>query len=248
MKRLTSFIFSLWFATTANAEDVPQPVTKATSPITIDGQATESDWQSAKWYPLDKYIIGGKPAKEDFSGRYKLLWDKEFVYLLAEITDDVLIDSHPDPKEAYWDDDCLEIFIDEDASGGNHLHSFNAFAYHIALDGNVADFGNENDGNGVILLNEHITSRWTRETEAPYKITWEVAIRLYPDTFNTATPGEPVSLKAEKVIGFMLAYCDNDGSEKREHFIGSHDIEPVDGDKNRGYIDASVFGKLVLKE
>ena len=79
MKHLTSLIFSLWFATTANAEDVPQPVTKATSPITIDGQATESDWRSAKWYPLDKYIIGGKPAKKDFSGRYKLLWDTEFV-------------------------------------------------------------------------------------------------------------------------------------------------------------------------
>jgi len=44
----------------------------------------------------------------------------------------------------------------------------------------------------------------------------------------------------------MLAYCDNDGSPEREHFMGSHDIEAVNGDKNRGYIDASVFGDLVL--
>ena len=44
----------------------------------------------------------------------------------------------------------------------------------------------------------------------------------------------------------MLSYCDNDGSPSRESFIGSHPIEPVDGDKNRGYIDASVFGELTL--
>lgn len=247
MKRLISSIFLILVAQSAYADATPQPVYKATSPVTVDGQANEPDWKSAKWYALDKHILGDKPAQQDFSGRYKLLWDKDFLYLLAEITDDVLIDSHPDPKDAYWDDDCLEIFIDEDASGGNHLHSFNAFAYHIALDGNVADFGNDKNDNGVILLNEHINSRWTRQTVAPYKITWEVAVRLYPDTFNTASPGKPISLDAEKLIGFMLAYCDNDGSEEREHFMGSHDIEPVNGDKNRGYIDASVFGKLVLK-
>jgi len=47
-------------------------------------------------------------------------------------------------------------------------------------------------------------------------------------------------------MSFMLAYCDNDGSDEREHFIGSHDIEPVNGDKNLCYIDASVFGSIRL--
>jgi hypothetical protein len=44
----------------------------------------------------------------------------------------------------------------------------------------------------------------------------------------------------------MLAYCDNDGSKEREHFIGSHKISAVNGNKNLGYIDASVFGELNL--
>ena len=47
-------------------------------------------------------------------------------------------------------------------------------------------------------------------------------------------------------MGFMLAYCDNDGSPEREHFVGSHEITPVNGDKNLGFIDASVFGKITL--
>jgi hypothetical protein len=44
----------------------------------------------------------------------------------------------------------------------------------------------------------------------------------------------------------MLAYCDNDGSKQRENFIGSHPIKAVDGDMNRGYKSADVFGKIKL--
>ena len=225
-----------------------QTVPHTESPVTVNGKADEAVWKLSEWSPLDHRMAGTVPEASDFSGRYKLAWDEQQLYLLVEITDDVLIDTHPDPKEAYWDDDCLEIFLDEDASGGDHLHSFNAFAYHIALDGNVADFGNAQNDKGVILLNDHLDSAWRRQTEAPYNIIWEVAVRLYPDTFTTAQPGEPVTLQADKTLGFMLAYCDNDGSDTREHFMGSHSITPVNGDKNRGYIDASVFGQLTLKK
>lgn len=224
----------------------PASVPYAAGGVTVDGHADDAVWAQSGWKNLSHSMAGSLPDADDFSGRYKLAWDEQQLYLLVEITDDVLIDQHPDPKEAYWDDDCLEIFIDADASGGNHLHSFNAFAYHIALDGNVADFGNAANDNGVILLNDHLDSRWRRQTEAPHTIIWEVAVRIYPDTFTTAQPGEPLSLSADQVIGFMLAYCDNDGSATREHFMGSHAITPVNGDKNRGYIDASVFGKISL--
>ena len=45
-------------------------------------------------------------------------------------------------------------------------------------------------------------------------------------------------------MGFALAYCDNDNSKERENFIGS---VYVDGeDKNRGWIDANIFGTLKL--
>jgi len=45
----------------------------------------------------------------------------------------------------------------------------------------------------------------------------------------------------------MIAYCDADDPDNgREAFITSHDIDPVDGDRNRAYLDASVFGELVL--
>ena len=219
----------------------------AAEPIVIDGVVSEKAWSQAKWHALDHHIIGEIPVPADFSGRYKLLWDEQQMYLLLEVIDDVLRDSHPDPRVQYWDDDCVEIFVDEDASGGKHQFNHNAFAYHIALDGNVADIGDtENDNRGVILLNDHVDSAWQRAETTPYAMTWEVAFRLYPDTYTTATPGNPVALSEGKDVGFMLAYCDADEGDTREHFMGSHEIEPVNGDKNLGYIDASVFGRIKL--
>lgn len=50
-----------------------------------------------------------------------------------------------------------------------------------------------------------------------------------------------VTLFEGRNLGFMLAYCDNDGSKEREHFIGSTDIKAVNGNKNLGYITADVF-------
>lgn len=222
-------------------------VVKASSPIVIDGQADEAAWASAQWHPLNYLMVGTMPIPADFSGRFRMLWDEGQLYLQVEIIDDVLIDTHPNPLLTYWDDDCLEIFIDADASGGNHLKSYNAFAYHIALDGNVVDIGpTDNGGQEFVLLNDHATSRWTRADSAPYQITWEVSFRVYPDTFHHKKPVPPMSLSAGQILGFMLAYCDNDGSEEREHFVGSHDVVPVNGDRNLGYIDASVFGKIKL--
>jgi len=222
---------------------------KSSEKILIDGLANEASWQLAKWQPINHLILGSTPSTDDFSGQFKILWDEAQLYLLVEIIDDVLFDQHANPRYLYWDDDCLEVFIDEDASGGNHLANFNAFAYHIALDNQVVDMGEKHaDGSdNFVLLNDHITSKWRRSESAPNKIIWEVAVRIFDDSFtiNTISP-LAVNLFEGKKLGFMLAYCDNDGSKEREHFIGSTAIKAVNGNKNLAYITADVFSRLTL--
>lgn len=215
-------------------------------PPVIDGIADEAIWQQGDWYPIDQHILGELPAPEDFSGRYTLRWDKDHLYLLAEIHDDVLFDGHPDPTQAYWDDDCLEVFIDEDHSGGDHQHNHNAFAYHIALDNQAVDLGDPSVETPVVILNEHLESRWQRSSRAPYPVIWEVALKVFADDFSTKKPTQPVTLQTGKTMGFMLAYCDADGPGGRQHFLGSHPIAAVKGDKNLGYKNASVFDTLTL--
>ncbi|MFD1064202.1 DUF6265 family protein [Winogradskyella litorisediminis] len=213
-------------------------VKKADVAPIIDGKANEAIWGKSKWYPMNQLWLGEAYSEDDFQGRYKLAWTEDALYLLAEITDDILLDKEKDPLKAWWDDDCLEIFVDEDNSGGNHQFNHNAFAYHIALDGNVVDMSTEKKG---ILFNSHITSK--RITTRNQSV-WEVKISLYDNTYNESGTNFPVKLSANKNIGFALAYCDNDNSATRENFIGSVKVEGED--KNRGWIDASIFGTLLL--
>ena len=215
-------------------------VKKAKINPTIDGIANEAIWSAAEWQPLNQLWLGNAYTSEDFQGNYKLTWTNDALYLLAKIKDDKLIDTNADPLVAWWDDDCLEIFIDEDNSGGNHQFTHNAFAYHIALDGNVVDMSPEKKGK---LYNSHIESK--RVTTGNTSI-WEVKISLFADSYNDNTDNNPVVLQANKNIGFALAYCDNDTSKNRENFIGS--IKVKGDDKNRGWIDSNIFGTLILTD
>jgi hypothetical protein len=206
----------------------------------IDGDASDSIWANAEWQALDQIWLGDSTlGKDDFSGRYKLAWDQNNLYILAEITDDTLIDIHPDGLDRYWDDDCLEIFIDEDASGGNHQYNYNAFAYHVSLDGRVVDVTPDS---AFQYFDDHCLAR--RKTVGNTSV-WEVAVKIFNDQYTDGEENIPKLLTQGQHMGFALAYCDNDRSPEREHFIGNVAIEGTD--KNRGWIDAGVFGHLSLE-
>ncbi|GAA3937074.1 sugar-binding protein [Hymenobacter algoricola] len=212
---------------------------RAAAPPVVDGRATDACWAAAPWRPLDQRWVGPPTSATDFQGRYKVVWTPQRLFVLAEITDDQLSDTHANPLDKWWDDDCLELFVDPDHSGGPHQYTYNAWAYHVALDGHVVDLGPDQQGH---LFDDHVQSRHTRQGTVT---TWETAVALYADTYDEQHPAanQPQPLLADQPIGFALAYCDNDGSPERENFFGS---VPVAGpDKNRGWIDAGIFGTLV---
>ena len=234
-----SFLLTMFFSVEAQKKnDFVKEVKKASKAPVIDGLANEADWQKAEWLPLDQRWLGEPYTSEDFSGRYKLLWSEDALHLYVEITDDILFDQYEDPLKFWWDDDCVEVFIDEDNSGGGHQYTHNAFAYHVALDYNVVDIG---PGEIPHLYNDHIQVRRTLDKNFS---TWEMSIKLFDDTFKDGGQNTPVKLFKNKKVGFALAYCDNDRSAERENFIGSVKVEG--DDKNRGWIDAGIFGTLVL--
>ncbi len=220
-----------------NSESNSNEISFAKAEIKIDGIGNEKDWQNVSWRPIDQRWLGEEYTQEDFKGRYKIMWDQNYLYILAEIVDDVLTDTHNNGLEKYWDDDCLEIFIDEDASKGDHQYNYNAFAYHIALDGRVVDISTDS----LAHYYNHIKSK--RLTKANSSV-WELSMEIYDDSFSFGQANTKTTLTANKEIGFAIAYCDNDHSEERENFIGSAKVEGED--KNRGWIDAGIFEKFVL--
>jgi hypothetical protein len=212
---------------------------RAKRQLRVDGVAGEPVWQRASWRPIEHRWLGPEYSAEDFQGRFKVVWTPAKIYILVEVVDDILFDSHRDPLVQYWDDDCLEVFVDEDYSGGNHQYNHNAFAYHMSLDNRAIDIGTDERPQEYT---HHVESRWRAGGN---KLTWELGIEIYTDEYvDGSARNRPVKLSTGKVLGLMLAWCDNDGSELRENFIGS---ESAPGEhKDRGWIDAGIFGRLTL--
>jgi hypothetical protein len=218
----------------SNNYDAPQ----ATVAPVIDG-TMDSPWSMAPWDSINHTWLGGTvPNAADFSGRYKILWDSNRIYLLIEVTDDSLSDDHPDPLDNYWNDDCIEIFVDENHNGGDHQANYSAFAYHVSTTFDVVDYGDDNQAH---LFNDHIT---TARKKSGNTYLWEMSLKVFGENYSFAGPNSPLSLAMGKILGFTLAYCDNDAGDTRESFIGSVDTQGhID---NLGYQDASVFGTLHL--
>lgn len=213
--------------------------THASCTIAIDGRDDEPCWEETEWMLIDQLWLGEQPSATDFSGKFKVLWDSDYLYLLADFTDDVFTDEYPDPLTNWWKDDCLEIFVDENNSGGDHKHNYNAFAYHINMFHDAVDLGIDGDPH---LFNDYLESDHTSEGN---EYTWEVRIPLYTDAFSLQSVENPTrTLMQGDTIGLSVDYCDNDGGLDRESFIGSQEI--AGQDKNTSYKNASVFGAVIL--
>lgn len=210
------------------------------SSVDIDGKMNEEFWKEARWHALNQTWIGTPPDSQDFRGKYKLGWDENYLYLLVSIHDDSLIDIHEDPLDSWWHDDCVEIFLDEDNADDLHQFNHKAFAYHVGLNYDVIDLGPDEKPH---FYNDHIQTARTRDGKDHL---WEFKISVFDDTYvDDKKDQQPVKLSSGKVMGFALAYCDNDTSAERENFIGSI---YVDGeDKDQGWKDAGIFNTLILK-
>lgn len=213
-----------------------------TAPV-IDGVA-DSLWDAAKWDSIPYAYIGTAPTKADFAGRYKVMWDSGHVYMLVEIVDDSVSDTHADPLDNYYNDDALELFVDENHDGGNHQYNFKAWAYHISTrkdaSGNhdVVDAGTDQKNH---LFNDHFK---VARSQKGHVSLWELSMLIYGDDYTLAGPNTPLVLAAGKIMGFTMAYCDNDGGATRENFMGS--VNTPGHFRNEGYIDATCFGALEL--
>ena len=213
---------------------------RATTAPVIDG-VVDSVWDRASWAPIDVFWLGtqSNPSAQDYTGRYKALWDENYLYILYDLIDDKIYDGVREPLDRYWEDDTVELFIDENKSGGQHGNSTNAWAYHISTYGDVVD----STTGSATLLNNHIDVRRVDNGTQHY---WEMRVRIYGDDYADWKTNTPLTLFAGKLMGFSACYIDNDGSSQRESMMGSVDTQ---GHKNnQGYLDASVFGSILLVE
>lgn len=235
----------------------------AQAPV-MDGLANDSCWILAKWYDIKYDWSNGTDiiANNSFKGKFKVAWTADRLYVLAEITDDTIMDTRKLPTDDYWDDDCLEIFLDENHKNQGHVchdSAYNAFAYHVAafprLENNdittfddpagIHNVVDEGISCGPRLFNDNVKAKITKNGHV---YTWEIEIKVFDDTFNENGGSIPVTLTANKVMGLAMAYCDDDHGN-REHFIGT---EPNHNDYDEAdlpcYEYTNAFGAVTLND
>ena len=214
---------------------------KSKSPIQIDGCSKDAIWSNVDWYSMNYLWIGNKVDSTDYNGRFKLAWDSQYLYILVEVIDENLNPTLVNGLENYWKGDYVEVFIDEDKSGGNHKFNHQAYAYHVSTEGHAIDQSTLQE---TIFFDDHIE---VLRSQKGNKHLWEMAIKLFDSKFiENATNNIPVKIIAQKIIGFSIAYGDNDGNNNRENFMGS---KKTHGEANdEGYINSDVFGSILFIE
>ncbi len=256
MKKVLVFILSLlvFFSVTlfAAQADTVKAFDVAAAPPVIDADGSDLCWNQAAWQPIDEHWLeyGVDLDSTDFWARYKVIWSSEtnLLYFLAEVVDDTFVSGYTYARSqseggGYPNYDILEIFIDQDKSGGLHVfdgtgqtgidwgtNAENAFSYHLTplqdpdaglvTDIAACDLGGETwwsaDGKGMVYVAnyaDHVPEFALIQSEGIY--TWEFSLKVYDDTYTEEDPESAlVTLQEGDMMGLSLAYCDNDNEDE----------------------------------
>lgn len=149
--------------------------------VKVDGELDEA------WNNAPDVALGNVTDNPQASASFKVLWDDEYLYVYATVTDPVLNKN----SEQVHEQDSIEVFIDETNS--------KADAYNSATKQYRINYANEHSFNGDTCVEENITSV-AKETENGYVI--EAAIKW--------TEGKP-EVNSEIGIEFQINDADASG-------------------------------------
>lgn len=241
----------------------------------IDGNTDDDCWEKSNWNHIN-YVwmdYNEKIDTYDFSGQFKVVWSSihNLLYILVEVTDDIFVDGYIFGDDGYHNFDIVEVFIDQNNSGGLHVfdgnakvgldwgsNAENAFAYHInvnePMESETSRFfvacdidGGNWDSKEIVDYADHFPEFAFRKIDGKYY--WEFSLLVYSDSYNRKNPLDSiVKLNEGNVLGFTIAYCDNDNKEEnpktRDHFIGS--VFVTEDENNSHWKNADDFGILKL--
>ena len=96
--------------------------------IVIDGEVNETQWENTNWSDPFVDIEGFKKPLPHYQTRIKMLWDKYYLYIAAEIEEPHLWATLTERDAIIYRDNDFEVFIDPDGDGLNYYElEINAF-------------------------------------------------------------------------------------------------------------------------
>jgi hypothetical protein len=87
---------------------------RASNPVNVDGRLDEPAWRNAPWTEDFVDIEGSNKPAPRFRTRAKMLWDDEFFYIGAELTEPHIWGTITQRDAVIFQDPDFEVFIDPD--------------------------------------------------------------------------------------------------------------------------------------
>ncbi|MEI6139511.1 MAG: carbohydrate-binding family 9-like protein [Mariniphaga sp.] len=159
-------------------------VNKSVDPIMIDGKADETSWERAQWTDDFIDIEGLRMPKPSLQTRAKMLWDNNYLYILAELEEPNIWCYYITRDQIVFHENDFEIFIDPDCDAENYFE-FELNACNTLFDlflpkpynkRGIADIGWNAQGfksavsiDGTLNNPMDTDKKWTVEVAIPYE-------------------------------------------------------------------------------
>ncbi len=221
MKKMLTLILMLGFL-------IGHSVSLKAQLITADG-TVEAAWDAAEYRSIENVLEGADniSSENDFSAKYKILWDAQGIYLLIEVLDDTLTTT----EAQYFKNDMAEVYFDMDNSK-NILKPgapWNVTAY------------DENDYQFSLTIGDDAVSGGPDGADVSFGSDLTTAGKYILEFhFDWSDLGLTEALTESAVIGFDITLGDNDNSTSRDSYLGWNTTS------GEAYHDPSLFGVLEL--
>jgi hypothetical protein len=196
------------------AADIVIP--RVDTPPVIDGEV-DAVWEMASVQEITIPINTAPSGPDDSSGSFRLLYDAENLFLLAEVTDESLIND----TAASWQDDSVEFYFDGENSKGPQGLSGNDRQITFGWTTEEVQGTNQND-EGFELAQMDTATGWRLEVKMPWQ-----------SLMSTEAP-------AGQLIGVDCFINDDDDGDTRDSQIAWHATEAV------GWETPSMWGTALV--
>ena len=121
MKKIYVSILSLAWANVLFSQTVPDlhhyEVKKTSETIVVDGELSETSWGNV---PFTESFVAMNGSVGKLDNKAKLLWSETHLYLAFVIQDTSIYSNLSAKDAALWNQDVVEILIDQDGDGLNY--------------------------------------------------------------------------------------------------------------------------------
>jgi hypothetical protein len=206
--------------------------------MVMDGSDDESCYSA--YQTLEVFNPTGYDGEADLGGYFKLCWDMQYLYLFANVYDDIE-EEYEWGYSSPWMYDCIELFLDLDTSGSYTSYTSTTIQLRFDRGLDSVETAGRAPRSDYIYMVDNTANGWVLEVGIPW-----TCVLAY---------GEDMDDYISNLIGFDLAYSDSDNTDG-DPTVGNRDVMaawdsddpdiPEDRTEDNAWNNRSVFGIIQL--